>query len=141
MSNKAMSVSIDGMRIIMPGGAMGAWDGDTPLDSAMRLIALAIDPDDKEWSSKYGINFENDVFMMHRYCWCEEESCQWCDGDAPNFLHKKSGFCLNWYKYIGRGMTVNKKISGRELKEIVQDCLVSVSQKETKKNRRAKGAK
>jgi len=29
----------------------------------------------------YGANFENDTFMMHRYCWCEKEGeCAWCTG-------------------------------------------------------------
>jgi hypothetical protein len=28
----------------------------------------------------YGADFENDVFMMHQYCWCEKKDCQWCAG-------------------------------------------------------------
>lgn len=28
----------------------------------------------------YGCNYENDVFLMHRYCWCEERGCPWCGG-------------------------------------------------------------
>jgi len=27
----------------------------------------------------YGAYFENDVFMMHPYCWCEQDDCAWCD--------------------------------------------------------------
>lgn len=26
----------------------------------------------------YGVAFENDVFMMHPFCWCEKSECQWC---------------------------------------------------------------
>lgn len=26
----------------------------------------------------YGIEFENDTFMMHPFCWCEKEDCEWC---------------------------------------------------------------
>lgn len=26
----------------------------------------------------YGVNYENDVFMMHRYCWCDKPDCLWC---------------------------------------------------------------
>lgn len=81
----------------------------------------------------YGADFENDVFMMHPFCWCEENDCPWClpcfceiekRGDewtttkecqncaddnqrAPNFLHKESGTKVHWYKYIGRGMEVD----------------------------------
>lgn len=32
----------------------------------------------------YGANFKNDVFMMHSYCWCDEDDCPWCMGcDCP----------------------------------------------------------
>jgi hypothetical protein len=52
----------------------------------------------------YGANFENDVFMIHRYCWCEKEDCPWCEGEEPNFRYKPTGATISWYKYIGRGM-------------------------------------
>lgn len=26
----------------------------------------------------YGADFENEVFMMHHYCWCEKPECLWC---------------------------------------------------------------
>lgn len=28
----------------------------------------------------YGVAYENDVFMMHPYCWCEQDDCDWCLG-------------------------------------------------------------
>ena len=28
----------------------------------------------------YGAYFENDTFMMHPYCWCEQDNCPWCMG-------------------------------------------------------------
>ncbi|MCH7604934.1 hypothetical protein IID24_03030 [Patescibacteria group bacterium] len=28
----------------------------------------------------YGVDFENEVFMMHSYCWCEKDDCEWCVG-------------------------------------------------------------
>lgn len=40
----------------------------------------------------YGVNFENEVFMIHRYCWCDQEDCLWCggsecSGDIPKMPH------------------------------------------------------
>lgn len=36
----------------------------------------------------YGVAFENDVFMMHPYCWCEREDCPWCAGcECPASAH------------------------------------------------------
>src|SRR5262245_54969257 len=32
----------------------------------------------------YGAHWENDVFLMHPYCWCEKDDCPWCCGcDCP----------------------------------------------------------
>lgn len=72
----------------------------------------------------YGVDFENDTFMMHPFCWCEKEDCGWCgeigampqimrevfnakyseSERLPNFLYKPTNTRIWWYKYIGRGM-------------------------------------
>lgn len=26
----------------------------------------------------YGADYENDIFMMHPFCWCESKECLWC---------------------------------------------------------------
>ena len=28
----------------------------------------------------YGFNYESDLFLIHRYCWCESDDCPWCGG-------------------------------------------------------------
>lgn len=65
---------------VLPSGMPGRSEYDTELDTLLRDIAQAASTDPNEWAEKYGTNFENDVFMMHRYCWCEEEDCPWCEG-------------------------------------------------------------
>ena len=30
----------------------------------------------------YGAHWDNDVFLMHPYCWCEESTCKWCSETA-----------------------------------------------------------
>jgi hypothetical protein len=94
------------VKIVMPTGALGASDADDMIDTAMRVIGVGFAQPD-EWASKYGTDYENDVFMMHRFCWCEREECGWCSGDKPNFLFKPTGFSVTWYKYIGRGMELS----------------------------------
>ena len=71
----------------------------------------------------YGVDFENDTFMLHPFCWCERDDCAWCNGEAPNFQHKKSGSTVNWYKWIGRSMDVDLHA---QWEGIMQDCLLSV---------------
>ena len=81
----------------------------------------------------YGVAYENEVFQMHPFCWCERADCPWCVGceceverqggdwvttkecknctegndlRAPNFRYKPTGATVHWYKYIGRSMEV-----------------------------------
>lgn len=28
----------------------------------------------------YGAYYENDTFMMHPFCWCDQDDCEWCMG-------------------------------------------------------------
>ena len=74
----------------------------------------------------YGAYIENDVFKMHPYCWCEQYDCEYCSREEPNFIHKKSGFSVSWYKYIGRGMRVAETISTKEWKVIERECIDSI---------------
>lgn len=74
----------------------------------------------------YGVEYENDVFMMHPFCWCEKESCQWCYGEAPNFKHKATGLEIHWYKWIGRDMKYNRKTTGEEMGRIFREVRDSI---------------
>lgn len=76
-------------------------------------------------SPAYGAEWENNVFMMHPYCWCEGDDCEWCSGNKPNFWHKPSGFKVWWYKYIGRGTRVEGKIP--DVESMVKECVASLS--------------
>jgi hypothetical protein len=71
------------VQIIMPTGAFGASASDDFLATAMCVIAVGFGkPDD--WPSKYGTEYENEVFMMHPYCGCDHPNCAWCMGcDCP----------------------------------------------------------
>ena len=44
-----------------------------------KLIKLKGDGSDTD--ERYGINYEDDTFMMHKFCWCEREDCPWCNGE------------------------------------------------------------
>jgi len=70
--------------------------------------------------------FENDVFMYHEYCWCWKDDCPWCSGDAPNFWYKPKDIRVYWYKWVGRDMTINKKIDDWDALLILIHCLDSI---------------
>lgn len=133
------------LNIILPKGMLGPSDLDDELDTALREIAVKtgefVGTDD--WVSKYGINFENEVFMMHKYCWCWRPDCPWClecdcktdeeclekcsnKQPAPNFHYKPWDFKVWWYKYIGRSMETNKELTSEQIKEMVLHCIESL---------------
>lgn len=39
----------------------------------------------------YGCNYESDLFLMHRYCWCEREECPWCGGCQAGYPEPTHG--------------------------------------------------
>lgn len=54
-----------------------------------------------------------------------------CCTVLPNFKHK-SGFEVQWYKYCGRGMSMNKPIDANEFFKIIDECIESVREKDKK---------
>jgi hypothetical protein len=97
----------------------------------------------------YGVNYENDTFMMHRFCWCGGDDCPWCCysdeegthfeegnrkhgalpdldcGQAPNFWHKPSGARVIWYKWIGRDNSVHMP-DGVDFDAVIAECVASL---------------
>ena len=90
------------------------------------FIAMGIDT--------YGLHYDNAVFEMHPYCWCDEKSCPMCVGHVvengqqtrTTFFHKPSGFRLHWYKYAMHSVDVNQQLEEEQLVAIVADCIKSL---------------
>jgi len=67
------------IQIITAPGAFGAYEGEAAITSMLRYIAVNVSRDpESEWAEKYGTEFENDIFLMHPFCWCDEPTCPWC---------------------------------------------------------------
>lgn len=109
------------IEIIVPQGMFGP-DEDYLVEAIIRAIAETYG-DKRNWPTKYGVDYENDIFMMHPECWCGKDDCPWCTGKMPNFWFKPTDFKVAWYKYIGRSMTFNRPISIQECAEILDRCL------------------
>lgn len=98
---------------------------------------------DKYWPG-YGRNFENNVFLVHAFCWCDDPNvCEWCSRwkgtMIPNFWHVPSNYRLNWYKCMGRDDKMNEELENAsfdEVFEVLVDCYESVyeSIKELERN-------
>lgn len=120
----------DEITIVMPAGMMGANEFDTRLDTLLRTLGERHQTPGG-WGEKYGATVDNEVFMMHPFCWCNEEACPWCEsseqwgeGCAPNFWYKPLDFRVHWYKFIGRGVETNKELTESEFMQMVRECLL-----------------
>lgn len=68
----------------------------------------------------YGAHFENDMFAMHPYCWCEEETCLWCNPCVcPDeaFIYTVDGREVTWNTYISLDRQSRSKVSTEIVKE------------------------
>jgi hypothetical protein len=98
------------IKVIVAHGAFGRSGDDTQLELMLRDIAIASNPDLTEWADKYGTNFENETFMIHRFCWCEKEDCPWCGGcSCPEsafhyFVDEKEVTSGEWLDYYRRNV-------------------------------------
>jgi hypothetical protein len=85
-----------------------------------------------------GSGFENDTFKVMPYYWgdcvCGQNDeelgghADACPIDKPNFLHKPTGYEIQWYKYPLRDSYANRAITPVEFLRIVFNCLESLRQ-------------
>ena len=63
--------------------------------------------------SNTGNRYDGAKFKAHAYSWSDDEqefNFSWCD------------VRISWYKYLGRGTTINRKMSKQELKKMLIEC-------------------
>ena len=65
--------------------------------------------------------FKNDTFEVHAYDWGD---------DNQEFNFKWGEVEVTWYKYLGRGTYVNKKLTADEWVEMFNRCMYSLSKYE-----------
>lgn len=76
------------VQIILPEGAYGGLERPTEdMAAGLRVLTKAIRESHPRGTLYgmggefgYGEDFENDTFMMHPFCWCEQDTCPWCGG-------------------------------------------------------------
>lgn len=44
-----------------------------------------------ETGTKYGIEIDNEVFMMNPFCWCDKEDCPWCASGGDELCDPDKG--------------------------------------------------
>lgn len=74
-----------------------------------------------------GAKFKNDVFEVNAYDWNEE--------NEQKYNFKWKDLEISWYKYCGRGMSVNQKIGLSKGERMLNECLESLRKMESKHNK------
>ena len=90
------------------------WYIDKELDRVMWNV------NQEEYASPFantGNSYKNDTFEVHAYSWDDEEQ-------PYNF--KYEDIEISWYKYLGRGMSINKITSEGRMIRMLEDCLESI---------------
>lgn len=92
----------------------------------LKELTRRIEKDNDHFANSYGTNFENDVFRINRYCWCDEDECKFCGGNEPQFIYKPLNVAVSWYKYIPRNIDVEGTITHHEFAEMVVNVFESI---------------
>ena len=101
-------MSDDGIMIVFP-----AVDDDVISQAlrvlTQRLVEAGHDASGGMLGGEYGYGawYENDVFMMHPFCWCEQPDCEWCneclctDDAAIYFVNDEPATFDEWWNETG----------------------------------------
>lgn len=100
------------------------WSIDRELSRVMWNI------EQEEYDSPFGNTgnkFKNDVFEVNAY--------DWDDNSEQKYNFKWKDLEISWYKYCGRGMSVNQKISLSKGEKMLNECLESLREMEREQNK------
>jgi len=70
-------------------------------------------------------NFQNEIFAMRSYCWCDGEVEGHDEGCPVNF--ETDDFRVSWYKHVRRGASCDRHLAAKEWQEIFARCAASLS--------------
>lgn len=99
--------------------------GSNLLEAALRRLDYALETvmwniNQEEYSSPFnntGNSFKCDKFEVHAYSW---------GGDEQPFNFKWRDVEVSWYKWCGRGLTVNQELPSSTISEMLDDCLDAI---------------
>ena len=67
--------------------------------------------------SNTGAQFDGDKFKVNAYSWNDEEQ-------EFNFAWRDVR--VSWYKYLGRGTTINREMADDEVSEMLRECMAEL---------------
>jgi hypothetical protein len=94
----------------------------TYVDVALEYLAESFfynkDISDENPFRNTGARWSNSIFEVNAYDWNEDNIQQF------NFKYKD--IKVSWYKYLGRGMSINREVSEKECWKMLKECVESI---------------
>lgn len=87
-----------------------------------KLDIIMWNKEQREYESPFcntGNSFKNDVFEVNAYDWN-------LDNETINFKWKDLE--ISWYKYLGRGTTMNRELDNAEAIKMFEECMESLKE-------------
>lgn len=92
-------------------------------DIDRKLKIVMWNKNQEEYDSPFdntGNSFKNEIFEVHAYSWDDDNTQEY------NFKYKDVE--ISWYKYLGRGCTINKQFDEKYMTEMYNDCMESLKE-------------
>ena len=90
------------------------------IDLRLCLKMWQTNPDYDSPFANSGNTFICDAFAVQAYSWDDEAEQYW------NFRWRDVE--VSWYKYLGRGMSVNKVLTNRQIEAMLDDCYRAIQE-------------
>jgi hypothetical protein len=59
---------------------------------------------------------DGEAYSFAPYCWCEGDTCRFCNDDVAPFFHwKATDLRVRWYKHPARGLRANRAWTAAEV--------------------------
>jgi hypothetical protein len=95
------------------------WREDALLEILMNAWSIFGDENANPFGN-YGRRYDGKAFRAHSYSWDEDEHQEW------NFAWRD--FRASWYKWCGRGVSVNRHLSADEAREALRECFAEIAE-------------
>jgi hypothetical protein len=99
------------------------WQELTPPEfaalTALQNAHWAIYPKSANPFGNSGAKYDGIKYKVHAYSWTDEEQ-------EYNFAWRD--IRISWYKYLGRGTTINREMKSSEILEMLRECMAETLQ-------------
>jgi len=94
--------------LVLPYGADGRYATEDVISRGLSRLACAIPESESQSGSRYGMPWNDAVFLMHPFCWCDRDDCPWCRGcqcPPEAFRYTIDGRSVTFKQYVNHRQT------------------------------------